>query len=133
MKKIRFIWAADDNAILVKGNINNRRAMKFMLDTGASHTSIDSNALSIVGLRLSKPIDRVLVETANGVISTNVYLIDLFDLFETLGIRKIAFPVQIIDFIARGITSEYDGIIGLDFLAGTHFCIDTVQQHTTIQ
>ncbi len=118
------------NAIIIEGWANEEGFLNLLLDTGASHTSLDSNALAISSIQLSQPVDKVLVETANGVISTNVYLMDSL---ESLGIYKSAFPVQIIDFIERGITSEYDGIIGLDFLAGTHFCIDTVQQQITIQ
>jgi hypothetical protein len=49
-----------------------------------------------------------------------------------LGIVKENFPVQIIDFIERNITSEYDGILGLDFLQGTHFCIDTLHNEIII-
>jgi hypothetical protein len=34
------------------------------------------------------------------------------------------FPIQVYDFIAHGIYSDYDGLLGLDFLKGTKFCID---------
>ena len=118
------------DAIIVAGRVNEGGFLNLLLDTGASHSCLDSNALAVSNIQVAKPIDKVLVETANGVISTNVYSIRSL---KALGIRKTDFPVQILDFIERGITSEYDGIIGLDFLAGTHFCIDTVQQQITIQ
>ena len=118
------------NAIIVEGWANEEGFLNLLLDTGASHTSLDSNALAISIIQLAQPVDKVLVETANGVISTNIYLMDSF---QSLGIRRTNFSVQILDFVKQRITSEYDGIIGLDFLAGTHFCIDTVQQQITIQ
>ena len=49
-----------------------------------------------------------------------------FDLeeFECLGITKTNFEVQVYDFLAHGITSDYDGVVGLDFLKEYKFCID---------
>ena len=130
MKKSPFFWSFEKNAIIVKGRVNGKTTLRFLLDTGATNTSIDSNALALTGIDIRKPIDKVLLETANGIISTNVYLSDSLD---GLGISRTVFPVQVLDFLQRGITSEYDGILGLDFLQGTHFCIDTLHNEIIIQ
>ena len=51
---------------------------------------------------------------------------------ECLGIVKHNFEVQVYDFIAHGITSNYDGVIGLDFLRQNKFCIAILQGKITI-
>ena len=50
-----------------------------------------------------------------------------------LGILKTDFEVQVYDFLAHGITSDYDGVIGLDFLKDHKFCIAIEQKEVTIQ
>jgi hypothetical protein len=63
----------------------------------------------------------VEVETANGIIINEIYVIEKI---ESLGIIKSNFKVQVYDFIAHGITTEYDGVIGLDFLRESEITID---------
>lgn len=43
---------------------------------------------------------------------------------ECLGIVKTNFEVQVYEFLAYGISSDYDGVIGLNFLKEHKFCID---------
>jgi len=52
--------------------------------------------------------------------------VERFDLeeFECLGITKTNFEVQVYDFLDHGITSDYDGVVGLDFFKEHKFCID---------
>ena len=38
---------------------------------------------------------------------------------------KEKFQIQVYDFLAHGIFSDYNGLLGLDVLEGTKFCIDT--------
>ena len=47
------------------------------------------------------------------------------DSFASLGVTKEKFQIQVYDFLAHGIFSDYNGLLGLDFLEGTKFCIDT--------
>ena len=47
------------------------------------------------------------------------------DIFSSLGLTKEKFQIQVYDFLAHGIFSDYNGLLGLDFLQGTKFCIDT--------
>lgn len=108
--------------ILVNVEIDHKFELKMILDTGATHTTIDSNALYLVGYDLKDNIGTVEIETANGIIETEVFEIDIFD---SLGIIKQNFQIQVYDFLAHGIFSDYSGLLGLDFLEGTKFCIDT--------
>ena len=93
-----------------------------VLDTGATNTTIDSNALHLYGYDFNECIETVLIETANGIIETEVYEIQNLS---CLGITKSKFHAQVYDFIAHGVFSDYEGLLGLDFLEGTKFCIDT--------
>jgi hypothetical protein len=63
-----------------------------ILDTGATNTTIDSNALYLLAHNGKENIGNV--ETANGIIETEVFEIDTF---ESLGVtkEKIKFPFTI--------------------------------------
>ena len=78
---------------------------------------------------LKDNIGSVEIETANGIIETEVFEIDTF---ASLGIRKEKFHIQVYDFLAHGIFSDYNGLLGLDFLEGTKCCIDTRENTITI-
>jgi len=93
-----------------------------VLDTGASNTTIDSNALYLLGYDLKDNVGIVEVETANGIIETEVFEISIFS---SLGQTKVYFQIQVYDFLAHGIFSDYNGLLGLDFFESTKFCIDT--------
>ena len=93
-----------------------------ILDTAATNTNIGSNALYLLGHDLKDSIGSVEIETANGIIETEVFEIDSFS---SLGLTKEKFQIQVYDFLAHGIFSDYNGLLGLDFLEGTKFCIDT--------
>lgn len=54
------------------------------------------------------------------------------DTFASLGLTKNKFQIQVYDFLAHGIFSDYNGLLGLDFLEGTKFCIDTNENTITI-
>lgn len=69
------------------------------------------------------------IETSNGIIVVETYDIDLL---ECLGIIKTDFEVQVYDFLAHGITSDYDGVIGLNFLREHKFCVDIVRREISI-
>jgi len=40
--------------------------------------------------------------------------------------------VQVYGFLAQGITSDYDGIIGLNFLKERKFCIDFAKDEVSV-
>ena len=68
----------NSNLFLVNIEIDRIYELKMILDTGASHTTIDSNALYLLGYDFSKSTGRVEIETANGVIETDVYEVKSF-------------------------------------------------------
>lgn len=71
----------------------------------------------------------VEIETANGIIETEGFEIDTFS---SLGLTKEKFQIQVYDFLAHGIFSDYNGLLGLDFLEGTKCCIDTRENTITL-
>jgi hypothetical protein len=85
--------------------------------------------LYLLGHDLKDTIGTVEIETANGIIETEVFEIDTF---ASLGLTKNKFQIQVYDFLAHGIFSDYNGVLGLDFLEGTKFCIDTNENTITI-
>lgn len=125
----KFKREPDSGLILVNIEIDYKYELKMILDTGATHTTIDSNAMYLFGHDLKESIGVVEIETANGIIQTDVFEIDNFS---SLGIVKNKFQIQVYDFLAHGIFSDYDGLLGLDFLEGTKFCIDTRENTITI-
>ena len=125
----KFRRESDSGLILVNVEIDNRYELKMILDTGATNTTIDSNALYLIGYDLKDNIGLVEIETANGIIETEIYEVDLF---VSLGLTKEKFQVQVYDFLAHGIYSDYNGLLGLDFLEGVTFCIDTLENIISI-
>jgi len=125
----KFRRESDSGLILVNVEIDNRYELKMILDTGATNTTIDSNALYLLGYDLKDNIGLVEIETANGIIETEIFEIDVFS---SLGLTKEKFQVQVYDFLAHGIYSDYNGLLGLDFLEGVTFCIDTLENIISI-
>jgi predicted aspartyl protease len=120
---------AVSNAIAVSVTIDNGRRLKMILDTGASNTTIDSNMLYLYGYSLDDSIGVVQIETANGIIETEVFEMATLTAF---GITRQNYQIQVYDFIAHGIMSDFNGLLGLDFFEGTKFCIDTVENEISI-
>ncbi len=118
----KFRRESESGLILVNIEIDDKYELKMILDTGATNTTIDSNALYLLGYDLKDNIGTVEIETANGIIETEIFEINTFS---SLGLTKTNFQIQVYDFLAHGIFSDYNGLLGLDFLEGTKFCIDT--------
>lgn len=112
---------SESGLIIVSIEIDSKYELKMVLDTGATNTTIDSNALYLLGYDLKDNIGTVEIETANGIIETEVFEVGNFS---SLGQAKDKFQIQVYDFIAHGIFSEYNGLLGLDFFEGKKFCID---------
>ena len=117
-----FPFKRESGLIIIIIVIDNKYELKMVLDTGATNTTIDSNALYLLGYDLKDSIGTVEIETASGIIETEVFEVQRF---LSLGITKNKFQIQVYDFLAHGIFSDYNGLLGLDFLEGTKFCIDT--------
>lgn len=125
----KFKREAESGLILVNIEVDKKYELKMILDTGATNTTIDSNALYLLGHDLKDSVGTVEIETANGIIETEVFELNSFS---SLGIFKENFQIQVYDFIAHGIFSDYNGLLGLDFLEVTKFCIDTLENTISI-
>jgi predicted aspartyl protease len=124
-----FELATDEDVILVNATIHNKYKVRLALDTAATHTTIDSNVLYFSGYELKNSKGEKEIETSNGIIVVETY--DLEKLV-CLGIEKQNFEVQVYDFLAHGITSDYDGVIGLNFMNNNKFCIDMLKKEISI-
>ena len=112
----------ESGLIIVSIEIDGKFELKMVLDTGATNTTIDSNALYLLGYDLKDNIGTVEIETANGIIETEIFEVHSFS---SLGQTKNKFQIQVYDFLAHGVFSDYNGLLGLDFFEGTKFCVDT--------
>ena len=130
MKKIAIPIPKEEEVVVLEAVINRKNELLLALDTAATHTTIDSNALHLFGFSLGTSKQRVEVETSNGIIITEIYELPVL---EVLGIIETNFEVQVYDFIAHGITSNYDGVLGLDFLRKRKFCLDLPNGEISIQ
>ena len=129
MRIFTFDLPTDENVIIVNASIQGKYKFRLALDTAATHTTIDSNVLYFSGYELKNSKGEFEIETANGIIVVERY--DLEQL-ECLGISKTNFEVQVYDFLAHGITSDYDGVVGLNFLREHKFCVDILKGEVSI-
>lgn len=129
MRVFLFPIPGEEGVILVEASVEGKYKFRLALDTAATHTTIDSNVLFLSGYELKESKGEREIETSNGII-----LVEVFDVeqFECLGIAKPSFEVQVYDFLAHGIVSDYDGVVGLNFLREKKFCIDILRGEITI-
>ncbi len=130
MKVFYFNLLTDEDVIIVNASIKGKYKFRLALDTAATHTTIDSNVLYFSGYELKDSKGEKEIETSNGIIVVETYDIEQL---ECLGIIKNNFEVQVYDFIAHGISSDYDGVIGLNFLKEHKFCIDFVKCELSVE
>ena len=125
----KFKREPENGLIIINVEIDNKYELKMIVDTGATNTTIDSNALYLLGHDLKDSIGTVEIETANGIIETEIFEINSFI---SLGLTKKKFQIQVYDFLAHGIFSDYNGLLGLDFFEGMNFCINTREDTITL-
>ena len=129
MKVFSFDLPTDEDVIIVNAAIEGKYKFRLALDTAATHTTIDSNVLYFSGYELKNSKGEREIETSNGIIVVETY--DIVRL-ECLGVVRTNFEVQVYDFLAHGITSDYDGVIGLNFLREHKFCIDILKREVSV-
>ena len=129
MTSFKFKRQSSDDLIIVTALIENKFEFRLAVDTAATHTTIDSNMLYLAGYELKDSIGEVNIETSNGVIAVELYNLKMF---ESIGKNIENFEVQVYDFLAHGITSNYDGVLGLDFFCNSRFTIDLINQEIYI-
>ena len=98
---------------------------RMMLDTGATNTTFDINALIVAGFSVGNVVEKGIVETASGMMEV--------DFIETKSVSAFGhtvrgMKVQMYDFYKHGILSDYDGLLGLDFFENTEFRINMKNQ-----
>ena len=124
-----FEWLDDDSRlVVVNADVNEETTLRFLLDTGSSDTYLDKNILYIEQINLKEAIEQVEIETANGLIFADVFSIDSL---EVLGLKLQNHPINVIDFIANGIMSNYSGILGMDILQQKNLCLHFDEQTLT--
>jgi hypothetical protein len=119
-KQVAFEWLDNQELMIVKIKINGNVEVRMALDTGASQTTLDLNVLLMEGISLKESIGKQAVETANGVIITDIFNLKSLQ-FADFEFKNI--PVQVVDFISHGVFSNYSGYLGLDVLTSRDFCI----------
>ncbi len=105
--------------MIVRVKINGDAEIRMALDTGASQTTIDLNMLLMEGISLRESVGQQAVETANGIVMADIFILSELQ-FGDFSFKN--FPVQVIDFIAHSVFSNYGGYLGLDVLAQMDFC-----------
>ncbi len=130
MTTIEFYLHDDDSLVVIDAKINDYK-IRLALDTGASHTVIDSTALMIAGFTKENAKGDTYLETGKGGIEAEIYEIEWF---ESLGIIHTIFKICSYDFMANGIFAPIDGVLGLDFfkVQNNKICIDFQNSEITI-
>ncbi len=129
MNIFNFDLPTDEDVIIVNASIEGKYKFRLALDTAATHTTIDGNILYLSGYELKDSKGEQEIETSNGIIVVETYEVEQL---ESLGIIKNNFEVQVYDFLAHGITSDYDGVIGLNFFKEHKFCIDIAKGEISV-
>jgi hypothetical protein len=123
--KYRFEREHVNGLILVHITLDEKHVFKMMLDTGASHTTFDFNPLYIANYPVTDIIGTDIVETASGMMEVDIIQTKAISAF---GLTVRNMKVQMYDFLKRGVLSEYDGMLGLDFFENTEFRINMKNQ-----
>ena len=111
--------------ILVYVWLDKEYKMKMALDTAASATTFDINVLRMAGYPVREITETGMVETANGIVEIGIFQVNNLS---SIGHTVCNVSVQVYDFLAHGIISDYDGVLGLDFFEDTKFSIDMINQ-----
>jgi hypothetical protein len=129
MKPYPFKLPSEGSLIELKGKIN-RQNLTLVLDTGASHTTIDLSWLYVAGFDISDAIDKVGLETGKGPVEAYVFKVKSLDF---LGIAQPDFQVCAYDFLSENVLSAIDGILGLDFFRGHDLHISFKRFEVTVE
>ncbi|MCL2073246.1 MAG: aspartyl protease family protein [Marinilabiliaceae bacterium] len=120
----------ESGMILVTVWLDDENELKMALDTGATRTTFDFNALHLAEYPVKDITEKGAIETANGIIDVGVFKVDSLSAF---GHTKRNMKVQVYDFLAHGILSDYEGVLGLDFFENTAFRIDMKNQTIEVE
>ena len=111
--------------ILVDILVDEVYEFKMALDTAASITTFDVNALRALYYPTGETIETGMVETASGIMPVDIIETTTISAF---GHTVSGMNIQVYDYLVYGIVSGYDGVLGLDFFENTVFTIDMEEQ-----
>ena len=123
--KYKFEQDPISRVILVHILLDEWYELKMVLDTAASSTTFDTNALVVSGCQIGDIIGTNLVETSSGIMQVDIIKTGAISVFGHT-VRRM--NVQIYDFLKHGILSDYNGLLGLDFFENTEFRINMKNQ-----
>jgi len=123
--KYPFVKEPGSGLILITVQLDEYEELKMVIDTAASITTIDINVLRMIYYPIGDIIETGQVETANGIVEVDIIQTKAISAF---GHTVRDMKVQMYDFLKRGVISDYDGVLGLDFFKNTEFTIDMVNQ-----
>jgi clan AA aspartic protease (TIGR02281 family) len=109
------------NAFIVRALMNRRREALFVVDTGASYTSISTGLARELGISVGDGSPTVTVVTASGTIRVPVASVESINLgnLEARDVQVLVFDLP------SG--SRVDGLLGYTFLSRFHVQLDPVQ------
>ena len=87
----------DGGLIIVSVTLDKKSKFRMILDTGCSNTTVDSSALYLSGYELKDTLEIVEIETANGIVESEIFEIDHV---HSLGITKEKLRIQVYNFLA---------------------------------
>lgn len=91
---------------------------------------MDLTALQIAGYDISEALRTTRIETASGYIEAYVFKVRKFT---ALGITRTNIEVCAYDFFAYHVLTDFDGVLGLDFIDEFKVCIDFRSSVISIQ
>jgi clan AA aspartic protease (TIGR02281 family) len=104
--------------MVVQAMLNEKSAAKFVVDTGASHTTISQATAKELQINMENPSGVIALQTANGVIDAPLVSVRLLEL-GGLGLKDLTVAVYDV-FPDAGIS----GLLGLNFLSQFRVEID---------
>jgi predicted aspartyl protease len=128
MNSFPFTLLDGGSLILLDGMLDGEKII-WALDTAASHTIVDLTKLILAGYSIDDMDATVQFETGKGIVDAQTLTVKKL---QALGITLENAEVSAYDFLAHGIVSEYDGLLGLDFFMGRKVCIDLQNMLITI-
>jgi predicted aspartyl protease len=128
MNSFPFTLLDGGSLILLDGMLDEEKII-WALDTAASHTIVDLTKLILAGYSIDDMDSTVQFETGKGIVDAQTLTLKKL---QALGIALENVNVSAYDFLAHGIVSEYDGLLGLDFFMGRKVCIDLKDMLITI-
>ncbi len=128
MRKETFKRETDESLIILQCHFPNH-GIALAFDTGASHTTIDLTAMMIAGYRIGDVLRTESIETASGIIESYVFKVKELT---ALGITRHNIEVCAYDFFAHHVLTEFDGVLGLDFIGDYRVCISLKKSEITL-